>query len=108
MLAGWSPRLRSCIRKMQPKDLCCLAWMKTMITLRKPSIFGPRAKEPWPNFHAGKEIREKFPEHGIPYFVLLDSSGKITFSQAGLDENSLRTAVAALTSSSTSRSKSTH
>jgi hypothetical protein len=40
-------------------------------------------KVPWPNFHADKGLREKFPSHGIPYFVLVDSSGKITFSQLG-------------------------
>jgi thiol-disulfide isomerase/thioredoxin/outer membrane lipoprotein-sorting protein len=66
---------------------------------KKATDFWAMRKEPWPNFHTGKEIREKFPLHGIPYFVLLDSSGNVTFSQAGLDENSLRAAVAALASS---------
>jgi thiol-disulfide isomerase/thioredoxin len=75
---------------------------------QKATEFWATRKEPWPNFHAGKEIREKFPDHGIPYFVLLDSSGKVTFSHAGFDENSLRTAVAALTSSPTSQPPTTH
>jgi thiol-disulfide isomerase/thioredoxin len=55
--------------------------------------FWTSRKEPWPNYHAGKEILDKFPRHGIPYFVLLDASGKVTFSQAGLDENALRAAL---------------
>ena len=75
---------------------------------QKAVDFWTTRKEPWTNFHAGKEIREKFPEHGIPYFALLNSSDKITFFQAGLEENSLRTAVAALPSSSTSEPKTTH
>jgi thiol-disulfide isomerase/thioredoxin len=75
---------------------------------QKATDFWTTRKEPWPNFHAGKEILDKFPLHGIPYFVLLNGSGKVTFSQAGLDENGLRTAIAALTSSPTFRSPTTH
>jgi hypothetical protein len=57
--------------------------------------------------HASKEIREKFP-HGIPYFVLIDSSGKVVFSHADLDEDSLRTALASLASSPAPPSTITH
>jgi hypothetical protein len=75
---------------------------------QKATDFWTTRKESWPNFHAGKDILDKFPRHGIPYFVLLDGSGKVTFSQAGLDENGLRTAIAAFTFSPTSRSPTTH
>jgi thiol-disulfide isomerase/thioredoxin len=74
----------------------------------KATDFWTTRKEPWPNFHAGKEILDKFPPHGIPYFVLLDGSGKVTFSQAGLDEKGLRTAIAALTSPLGFQSPTTH
>jgi hypothetical protein len=70
--------------------------------------FWAKQKVPWPNFHASKEILEKFPLHGIPYFILLDASGKVTLSQAGLDEDGLRAAVAALTGSPSSQSPTSH
>jgi thiol-disulfide isomerase/thioredoxin len=53
-------------------------------------------KEPWPNFHYTDEIASSFPEHGIPYFVLIDASGKVVFSKEGFDESGLRAALAKL------------
>jgi thiol-disulfide isomerase/thioredoxin len=34
-------------------------------------------KEPWLNFHLTNEIADAFPAHRIPYFVLVDASGKV-------------------------------
>jgi len=61
---------------------------------KKAADLWARRKEPWRNFHTNKEIDKQFPEHGIPYFVLIDGSGNVLFSDAGLDENSLRAAIA--------------
>ncbi|HTF26282.1 MAG TPA: TlpA disulfide reductase family protein [Candidatus Limnocylindria bacterium] len=55
--------------------------------------------EPWANFHASADILGHFPEHGIPYFVLIDTSGQVVFSAAGLDETALRAALIKLPSS---------
>ncbi len=53
-------------------------------------------KEPWPDFHSNDEIRKALPHSGIPFLVLLDSSGKIVFTKLGLDEAGLRAAIAQL------------
>jgi cytochrome c biogenesis protein CcmG, thiol:disulfide interchange protein DsbE len=102
------PALEKLYQENGAKGLVLLSLDEDDDNPQKAADFWAMRKEPWPNFHAGKEIREKFPVHGIPYFVLLDSSGKVTFSQAGLDENSLRAAVATLTSSPTSQSPTVH
>jgi outer membrane lipoprotein-sorting protein/thiol-disulfide isomerase/thioredoxin len=66
---------------------------------QKASDFWAQQKLPWPNYHLDRRSIDKFPPHGIPYFVLVDSSGTIVLSQAGLDENNLRTALNSLDSS---------
>jgi len=58
--------------------------------------FLTKRKAPWVNFHLTDEIAAAFPEHGIPYFVLTDTSGKVVYSYQGLDEERLRAAVAKL------------
>lgn len=63
---------------------------------RKATEFWTAHKEPWPNYHASDEIVKQFPEHGIPYFVLIDAAGKVVFSHAGLDESGLRSALGKL------------
>jgi thiol-disulfide isomerase/thioredoxin len=55
-----------------------------------------RRKQPWPNFHLTEEMADAFPAHGIPYFVLVDASGKVVYSKEGVDEAGLRAAVARL------------
>jgi thiol-disulfide isomerase/thioredoxin len=102
------PALEELYEENKAKGLVLLSLDEDDDNPQKATDFWTKRKESWPNFHAGKEILDKFPLHGIPYFVLLDGSGKVTFSQAGLDENGLRTAVAALTSSATSQSPTTH
>lgn len=58
--------------------------------------FLTKRKDAWTNFHLTNEIASAFPDHGIPYFVLLDASGKVVYSQEGFDEVQLRSAVAKL------------
>jgi thiol-disulfide isomerase/thioredoxin len=58
--------------------------------------FMAKRKEPWLNFHLTDAIADAFPAHGIPYFVLVDASGKVVYSNIGLDEVGLRAAVAKL------------
>jgi len=102
------PALEKLYQENRDKGLVLLSLDEDDDNPQKATDFWITRKEPWPNFHAGKEILDKFPLHGIPYFVLLDGSGKVAFSQAGLDENGLRTAIAALASSPTFRSPTTH
>jgi thiol-disulfide isomerase/thioredoxin/outer membrane lipoprotein-sorting protein len=99
------PALEKLYKENEAKGLVLLSLDEDDDNPQAATEFWAMRKVPWPNFHADKGLREKFPSHGIPYFVLVDSSGKITFSQAGLDENGLRTAIIALTShqSSTTR-----
>ena len=58
--------------------------------------FLAKRKAPWANFHLTDDVAAAFPEHGIPYLVLVDSSGKVVYSYEGLDETGLRSAVAKL------------
>ncbi len=63
---------------------------------RTATEFLAKQKDPWPNFHLTDEIANAFPEHGIPFFVLIDASGKVVYSHMALDESGLRAAVARL------------
>lgn len=63
---------------------------------QKATEFLAKHKEPWQNFHLTTAIADAFPAHGIPYFVLVDASGKVVYSNIGLDEAGLRAAVAKL------------
>jgi len=58
--------------------------------------FWSKHNEPWPNFHASADVLGHFPEHGIPYFVLIDASGQVVFSAGGLDEAAMRAALSKL------------
>jgi len=60
---------------------------------KKAYEFWTKQREPWPNFHGSVDILGHFPEHGIPYFVLIDGSGQVVFSAAGIDETGLRAAL---------------
>jgi thiol-disulfide isomerase/thioredoxin/outer membrane lipoprotein-sorting protein len=102
------PSLEKLYQENRSKGLVLLSLDEDDDDAQKAAEFWTMRNEPWPNFHAGKDIREKFPQHGIPYFVLVDSSGKVTLSYVGLDENILRAAVAALTSSPTLQPPTTH
>lgn len=58
--------------------------------------FWRKHDEPWPNFHASTDMLGHFPQHGVPYFVLVDTSGMVVLSSAGADETALRAAIAKL------------
>jgi len=58
--------------------------------------FLAKQKIQWQNFHDDGEIHSKFPSNGIPYYVLIDRSGKIVFSKVGYQEDELRASVAKL------------
>jgi thiol-disulfide isomerase/thioredoxin len=68
---------------------------------QKAVDFWTEHKMPWPNYHVDSHHIDKLPPHGIPYFLLIDSSGIVVLSHEGLDEEKLRTAVASLDHSST-------
>lgn len=53
-------------------------------------------KEPWPNFHDGGEITKSLPHQGIPYFVLVDGTGKVVYASSGFDESKLTANLAKL------------
>jgi thiol-disulfide isomerase/thioredoxin len=42
---------------------------------KKGDEFWSKHDEPWPNLHASADVLGHFPDHGIPYFVLIDASG---------------------------------
>lgn len=51
----------------------------------------------WANFHDDGEIWRAFPSNsGIPYYVLIDAKGQITFSKPGASDLELRDAIAKL------------
>jgi thiol-disulfide isomerase/thioredoxin len=64
---------------------------------KRAAEFWSKREEPWPNFHDNGEIAKQLPDHPLPYFVLLDGSGNVVFSDAGtevLEEDRLRAAIA--------------
>lgn len=63
---------------------------------KKATDFLSQNKESWPNFHDDGEIARLFPNEGIPHFVLIDSAGKVVFSESSFDESAIRTAIASL------------
>jgi thiol-disulfide isomerase/thioredoxin len=67
---------------------------------QKAVDFWAEQKMPWPNYHIDQKSLDKFPPHGIPYFLLVDQSGIILLSHDGLDEEKLRAALASLDNSS--------
>jgi thiol-disulfide isomerase/thioredoxin len=58
--------------------------------------FWSKHNEPWQNLRGNTDALGHFPDHGIPYFVLIDASGQVVFSAAGLDETALRAALSKL------------
>jgi thiol-disulfide isomerase/thioredoxin/outer membrane lipoprotein-sorting protein len=98
------PTLEKLYQQNETKGLVLLSLDEDDDNPQRATDFWSTTKEPWPNFHADKEIRKKFPSHGIPYFILVDASGKVVLSYAGFDENILRNAVAAIASTPTSPS----
>lgn len=59
--------------------------------------FWTKHTEPWPNFHdAEGEAQREFAPGGMPEFVLIDPTGKITYADTSFDEPTLRQAIAKL------------
>lgn len=67
---------------------------------KKATDFWAKHKEPWPDFHDDNwETEHAFGNSAIPYFVLIDPSGKITFTHTGEGDSTdslLRAAIAKL------------
>jgi len=75
---------------------------------QRAADFWAKNKVPWPNYHLDKLAGDKFPPHGLPYFVLMDASGKVVFSMNGLDEKDLRAALAFIDSSAKTTAPTAH
>jgi thiol-disulfide isomerase/thioredoxin len=58
--------------------------------------FMAKNKHEWPNFHDDGEIIRRFPNQGIPHFVLIDSTGTVVFAESSFDEGKLRAAIVKL------------
>lgn len=70
---------------------------------QKASDFWVQHGIPWANYHVDPQTIQKFPSHGIPYFLVVDSSGNVVFSHEGLDEEGLRAALSALNTAPAAR-----
>jgi thiol-disulfide isomerase/thioredoxin len=66
----------------------------------KAKEFWAKHKEPWPNYHDDNwEVEHSLGSSAIPYFVLIDASGKIAFTHTGggeATESLLRAAISKL------------
>ncbi len=91
------PAVERFYRETRDKDLVILS-VDEDEEPRKAAQFWKSHNEPWQNYHGSDQAMKQFPVHGIPYFVLIDRSGKVVFSHAGLDEAGLRAALADLAS----------
>ncbi len=69
--------------------------------VQKAAEFWSEQKLPWANYHLDPALDNKFPGHGVPFFVLVDSSGKVIYFRDGFDHGDLQQAInAALDSTS--------
>jgi thiol-disulfide isomerase/thioredoxin len=93
------PTLRKLYTEYKDKGLVLLS-LDEDHEPQKATDFWAQNNLPWPNYHLAKSSLDKFPPHRIPYFVLVDSSGAILFSQSGSQEKDLRAALALFDSTS--------
>jgi thiol-disulfide isomerase/thioredoxin len=100
------PSLEKLHQEAAPKGLVMISIDEDLDSKKAAELWAKR-KEPWPNYHANSEIVKQFPDHGIPYFVLIDGSGDVVFSDEGLDEDRLRAAIAKLNPAFASLSRAT-
>jgi hypothetical protein len=100
------PSLERLHQEAAPKGLVMISIDEDEDPKKAADLWAKR-KEPWPNLHANAETVKQFPDHGIPYFVLIDGSGDVVFSDAGLDEDRLRAAIAQLHPAFASLSRAT-
>jgi thiol-disulfide isomerase/thioredoxin len=89
------PNLEKLYLENKEKGLVLLSLDQDEVA-QKAVDFWAQHKAPWPNYHIDQESLDNLPSHGIPFFVLIDSSGRVVFSHAGLDEQDLRAALASL------------
>ena len=83
------PSLEKLHQEAAPKGLVMISIDEDEDPKKAADLWAKR-KEPWPNLHANAETVKQFPDHGIPYFVLIDGSGNVVFSDVGLDEDRCR------------------
>ena len=100
------PSLEKLHHEAAPKGLVMISIDEDEDPKKAAALWGKRM-EPWLNFHANAETVKQFPDHGIPYFVLVDGSGNVVFSDAGLDEDRLRAAIAKMDPAFASLSRAT-
>jgi thiol-disulfide isomerase/thioredoxin/outer membrane lipoprotein-sorting protein len=100
------PSLEKLHQEAVPKGLVMISIDEDEDPKKAADLWAKR-KEPWPNLHANAETVKQFPDHGIPYFVLIDGSGEVVFSDAGLDEDRLRAAIAKVNPAFASLSRAT-
>jgi thiol-disulfide isomerase/thioredoxin len=90
------PKLENLFQQVSAKGLALVSIDEDQDTKTAADLWAKRA-EPWPNFHdATGEIQQQFPPGGVPEVVLIDASGKITYTSNGFDESALRAAIAQL------------
>jgi thiol-disulfide isomerase/thioredoxin len=70
---------------------------------QKAALFWSEQKIPWPNYHLDFTVDTKLPGHGLPFFVLVDSSGKVIYSWEGFDHDRLQQAIHSALNSTTIR-----
>jgi len=87
------PALEKLYQEAAPKGLVMISIDEDEDPKKAADLWVKR-REPWLNFHDNGEIAKQLPDHGIPYFVLIDGSGNVVFSGAGLEEDQLRAAIA--------------
>jgi thiol-disulfide isomerase/thioredoxin len=61
--------------------------------VQKADKFWSEQKIPWPNYHLDAALDNKLPGHGVPFFVLVDSTGKVIYSREGFDHDGLQQAI---------------
>jgi len=68
---------------------------------QKAAQFWSVQKLPWPNYHLDPALDNKLPGHALPFFVLVDSSGKVIYSRDGFDRDGLEQAIHSALNSTT-------
>jgi thiol-disulfide isomerase/thioredoxin len=90
------PKLEKLFQELSPKGLSLVSIDEDRDTKTAADLWSKRG-EPWPNFHdATGEIQQQFPPGSMPEVVLIDASGKVTYTSNGFDESALRAAIAHL------------
>jgi len=90
------PKLEKVFQEVSHKGLVLISIDEDQ-DAKTATDFWTKHAEPWPNFHdATGEIQQHFPPGSVPEVVLIDASGKMTYTSYGFDESALRAAIAQL------------